>query len=468
MKYVTVLLLFITTIISCNNDASDCVYAYVGGEIINPNSEFVILERSSGSIDTLYLDQNNRFLKKVENLEPGLHKFYHGGEYQVAVIEPMDSLMVRLNTLDFDESLVFTGKGSKKNNYLIKLFLDIENENDKMHITSDLEPKTFSETLNLEKERRLEYLDQFSSKYYTSELFNEIAKATIDYNFYANKEMYLFRRGDYNIKENNELPSDFYSYRSDIDYNNSLLKGFYPYRAFLISHFNNLALDGYFKKTNNTSFNRSSLAFNMERIRLVDSLVKNDSIKNPLLKYTTREFITYSTNINECKTFVNSYLKMCNDEENKTYIKDLVIAKEQLQPGNKLPNISLINPDNKKVSIVSLINKPTVISFWSSAIKSHFKDNHKRISELKLNYPGIDFISININANYNDVWKQMLRQYKFTTQNEYKFANASDAKRKLALNYINKVILVDENSTIINSNANMFNIYFEEELASLK
>mgnify|MGYP006897280382 CR=1 FL=1 len=89
-------------------------------------------------------------------------------------------------------------------------------------------------------------------------------------------------------------------------------------------------------------------------------------------------------------------------------------------------------------------------------------------SELKLNYPGIDFISININANYNDVWKQMLRQYKFTTHNEYKFANASDAKRKLALNYINKVILVDEKSTIINSNANMFNIYFEEELASLK
>ena len=45
---------------------------------------------------------------------------------------------------------------------------------------------------------------------------------------------------------------------------------------------------------------------------------------------------------------------MCNDEENRTYIKELVIAKEQLQPGNKLPNISLINPDNKKVSISSI------------------------------------------------------------------------------------------------------------------
>ena len=36
--------------------------------------------------------------------------------------------MFRLNTLDFDESLVFTGEGAKKNNYLINLFLEHEKE----------------------------------------------------------------------------------------------------------------------------------------------------------------------------------------------------------------------------------------------------------------------------------------------------------------------------------------------------
>ena len=152
----------------------------------------------------------------------------------------------------------------------------------------------------------------------------------------------------------------------------------------------------------------------------------------------------------------------------KKFITDLIEAKVRLQPGNKLPNIKLINPDNKTLNIASIINKPTVISFWSSAIKSHFKNNHKRINELKLLYPNIEFISINVNANYNDVWKQMLRQYKFSTQNEYKFADASKAKKELGINYINKVILVDKNATIITSNANMFNIYFEEKLAFLK
>ena len=114
-----------------------------------------------------------------------------------------------------------------------------------------------------------------------------------------------------------------------------------------------------------------------------------------------------------------------------------------------------------------IIDKPTVLSFWSSAVKSHFKDNHKRIQELRVRYPNIDFISININANNSNVWKQTLRRYKFPLRDEYKFKSPQEAKRKLALNYINKVFLIDKDHVIINPNANMFNLYFEDQLADL-
>ena len=36
--------------------------------------------------------------------------------------------MLRLNSLDFDESLVFSGKGASKNNYLIDVFLEHEKD----------------------------------------------------------------------------------------------------------------------------------------------------------------------------------------------------------------------------------------------------------------------------------------------------------------------------------------------------
>jgi hypothetical protein len=468
MKQLILVTLVITTLFGCKKDTSNCVYAYLGGEIINPNNDYVILEGNNGVIDTLLLDENNRFFRKIENLESGIYTLVHGGEYQVVVLEPKDSILVRLNTLAFDESIVFTGLGAKKNNFLIKLFLDIEDENDKMLEISRLDPEIFSKTLITEKDRRTEGLNQLIAKYKTSPLFNGIAQATINYNYYANKEMYPFRNfGDYNIKKYKSLPKDFYDYRQYVSYDNDYLKDYFPYYSFLFSHFNNLALDNYFTQTKDSIFKRRSLTFNLERIRLMDSLITHDSIKNVMLKYAVRDFINYSKKPNETEQILQSYLKRCNNEGHKKYIIELADALTKLQKGKRLPSIDLIDTHNKITKLENIITRPTVISFWSSAIKSHFKDNHKRVQELKIKYPNIDFISININANNSEVWKQMLKRYKFPLCNEYKFKSPSQAKNKLAIQYINKVILVNKKQTIINANANMFNVYFENKLAKL-
>jgi len=280
--------------------------------------------------------------------------------------------------------------------------------------------------------------------------------------------MYPFRYfGDYRIKKYKSLPEDFFHYRSDISYNSNLLKDVYPYYSFLFSHFNNLALDGYFAQRKDSIFNRRSLTFNMERIKLMDSLVSNDSIKNFLLKYAVRDFINYSKKHDEIDQLINSYLSYSSHEGHKSNIKELATALKNLQPGKMIPNIRLINSRGARVALNSKISKPTVISFWSSSIKSHFKDNHKRIKELRALYPEIAFISVNINANNDNVWKRTLQRYKFPLKNEYKFENPHIAKKNLAINYINKVILVDNKGTIVNSNANMFNLYFEDQLANL-
>ena len=40
--------------------------------------------------------------------------------------------MLRLNTFDFDESLVYTGKGAKENNFLMDIYLLNEEEDEKI------------------------------------------------------------------------------------------------------------------------------------------------------------------------------------------------------------------------------------------------------------------------------------------------------------------------------------------------
>ena len=87
---------------------------YFGGEIINPKEGLVILYNEQGKVeDSLQLDANNRFFVRLDSVNTGLYSFRHGGEYQMVILEPHDSIMLRLNTYDFDESLVFSGKGAE-------------------------------------------------------------------------------------------------------------------------------------------------------------------------------------------------------------------------------------------------------------------------------------------------------------------------------------------------------------------
>jgi hypothetical protein len=81
MKLYSIALLALFTVFGCKNNTNETGdYAFFGGEIINPNNDYVLLYDSKDKVDTLYLDHNNRFLRKISNFESGLYSFVHGGE----------------------------------------------------------------------------------------------------------------------------------------------------------------------------------------------------------------------------------------------------------------------------------------------------------------------------------------------------------------------------------------------------
>src|SRR5690606_33969811 len=159
------------------------------------------------------------------------------------LLEPKDSIMFRLNTHDFDESLVFTGIGDKKNNYLINGFLQNEVEQKLIFKFCQLSASHYQKQIDsLRAENDLK-LKKFINKYNPSDLFIKIAEANISYNYYASKEIYPFIHEGNNKRDIlNSLPKDFYDYRKDIDYNNDYNKDFFNYNSFLRSTFNNIAL----------------------------------------------------------------------------------------------------------------------------------------------------------------------------------------------------------------------------------
>ena len=101
------ILVIITVLLGCNN-APVCNSTYFGGKIINPKSNCIILFENEIPVDTFYLDKNNTFLGEIPTLQEGLFNFKHGNEQQYIYLEPKDSLLIRLNTWNFDETLVFS------------------------------------------------------------------------------------------------------------------------------------------------------------------------------------------------------------------------------------------------------------------------------------------------------------------------------------------------------------------------
>ncbi|WP_434035653.1 TlpA family protein disulfide reductase [Formosa sp. 4Alg 33] len=469
MKHLYLILILSVCFTSCKKENKyghdNC--AFLGGEIINPSNNYVVISQDKIVLDTVQLDQNNRFLFKINPVNAGLYTFSHGGEIQMVLLEPNDSIIFRLNNLDFDESLVFTGRGAKENNYLINMFLQNEKSNRAILKFSQTTPENFAFKVDSIKSLYQKNLDEFKSKYKTSDKFNHIAQANIDYNFYAQKELYPFTfYGNSELKNMKSLPRDFYAYRSKVDYNDESLKDYFPYFTFLRYHFNNIALQKHFEESNDSIFNNRNLDFNLSKLELIDSLVSNDSIKNSLLNFAALRYINSSAKISNYTPYLESYLEKSTLAKNNEQISNLIGSLEKLKPGNVLPNTIVTNSSNEELYLSDFVKRPTVIYFWSFTLKNHFLDSHRMTQELARKYPEIDFIAMNIDKN-NEEWINYLEQYKYPLKNEYHFKDPNFSRQILAINSINRVMLIDKNLTIINSHTNMFSKDFEMQLLGM-
>ena len=164
---------------------------YFGGKIINPKEDRVILFYQEKPIDTFYLDNHNKFMGGLKNVKEGLYHFMHGIEHQYIYLEPKDSLLVRLNTWDFDESLVFAGRGADRNNMLIDCFLAYEKDKTFFYEAYAQEPKAFKDRVDSLVKTKLktyqDFIEQFPNE---TDGYKEILKVALTYPAYARIERY--------------------------------------------------------------------------------------------------------------------------------------------------------------------------------------------------------------------------------------------------------------------------------------
>ncbi len=468
LKYISYVLIASLCFLSCNtpNNPKRAI-TYFGGEIVNPNTDYVVLSKDSNSGDTTYLDKNNRFLFTLTDFEEGLYSFRHNPENQLVILEKGDSLLIRLNTLEFDESLVFTGDGAKKNNFLIDMFLQNEVERSFLD-KSDFRkpPSQFQKKQDSMLALRSERFRKLVSKHPISDMAYEICKSSYEYDFYARYEMYFYRyqySGLGNIESFKHIPPTFFEYRNQVNFNNSELKRLYSYYRFLNHYFINTAYTNYRKPT--SGYYKNMTGYTMCQLDLVDSTIQHSYIKNNLLRGITTKFMLDNKNNYTIQKVLNHYLKLSTNTKFKKELKKLADATAKLKPDNLIPDQDLISSDGETVSLQSLFKKPmTALYFWSLERKNHYIKAHTKTDILSQRYADIDFIAINTDDEQTKNWIQTIKRNRYTLSNEYEFKFPKCSSEELVIHDANKVILVDQYGKIINANADLFSPFLDNQL----
>lgn len=469
LKYLCFICLSSCCLLSCDSteEITDN-HIYLGGEIVNPNADYVVLFKGDDYQDTIYLDKNNRFLHKIENVKDGLYSFRHNPEYQLILLEKGDSILMRLNTLEFDESLVFTGKGSRKNNFLIDMFLQNESERNQLsNRRYTLTPKAFKKEQDSLLDMRLQRFTNLTDKYPLSDLATKICKSSFEYDFFSRYEMYLYKYQYSRLKNRNianEIPKNFFDYRDLVNYNEDDLMRLYSYNRFLNHYFTN---SSYTKYMNQKSFSKNKVEYTMYKLDLVDSVIQQSYIKNNLLRGITTNFILDNKNDYTSQKVLDHYLSISSNKKFQKELIKLAKATARLKPNNIIPDQDLISSNGEMTKLSELFEKPvTALYFWSIERKDHYVKAHKKTTHLSKVYPDIDFIAINTDDEQTDNWLKTIKRHNYDLENEYEFKFPKCSSDELVIHYTNKVILVNQEGKIINPNADLFSSFFEKQLMS--
>ena len=440
---------------SCSNDNPNVFF--IGGEIINPSSSNLNIYRNNIKIDSIELDEENKFFKQINNVSSGIYRIEHLPEYQNIIVDKGDSIWIRVNGEDFNESLSFTGKGSSKNNFLIDISNYLNNEDEYLSNIYSQNSTKFKQVIDSLSKEKINIWNNFIDSRKQSRLTEKVTRSSITYSYANRLERYALLRGsNWNLSDTKE----YFKYRDNLDLNDKDLILFEPYINYLMNYFNKSALDSsqvYFYQKDDTEFN-------IKKLVLIDTEIKDENLKNILSRATAIEellnfknhnlherFIGYYSYINSSQTYYDEILRLHNDIN-------------KMQIGNKLPEVDLMNFNQNIISSDDVfINKKTVIYFWSQTQMNHYRRTIRRINELKKIYPQYRYVGICIQP-YNDLVNQAQTILNVVIDDQFSFTNFEKSSKDWVLTYLNKAIIIDQKSKIIDGFGNLFSSNIEQSL----
>jgi hypothetical protein len=431
------------TLASCNSNKENS-NTFFGGKIINPKTKFIVLYSNDKVIDTLLLNDQNKFLGTYDNLNEGLYYFQHSNENQYVYLEPKDSLMLRLNTWDFDESLVFAGKGAERNNILIDIFLEAENERKVFYQLNKLQSKAYKSKIDSIVEFKLHTYNDYIKKHpKETESYFKILKTALIYPIYSRVERYPINHVYISRKDSfPKIETSFYEYRNNLNYNSNSLMYYTPYARYMTNYLYNVT----YAMGHQPMKEEFSSDFTLDLLKTIDANISSKNSKNALLKRTVLDHFYRKSSCNLNQKAFDVFFTLSSNKRDKVLVKNLVEDNRVVRKGDEIKGFKISDFTNQPINIEDFtINKNSVLLFWDKKyISKSFIGS--RIPFLQKKYPLLNFAVIEIDGDNTNRIKNI------DIKNQY-FINSKTLKNNFLTSKMHRTILVNKNGIVENGYA---------------
>ena len=421
----------IILIIGCKSEN----ITFISGKIIKPTNNEIQLLKDEKVIKNININNEGIFSTSIDDLNDGLYNFIHLPEFQYLIINKGDSLVLRLNSLDFDESLVFSGKGASKNNYLIDVFLEHENDENYVKINYKSSRIIFKNIIDSLLSKKIKHYSDYNFK--SNSISDLIINHAILIPLYSHIENYIIL----NKKNHSKNIQYFNRYRKEINLNINELSHFKPY------------LDYITLKSINESFSEKrgydyNLNFNLLRLNYIKNQISNETIKTKLLRFIAYEYLLEEKLLINIDQFIYEFLKISDNENTNSEVSILYKNITLLQVGKKFPEIKLFNENKIVNGIENNINNKNIYVFWSYDQNAHQVNLFSKINIFSDKYSNYYFNLININKD-SLKWKNNYSNKFYNNRiKNFRAVNFESMSKKMILNNLNKVIITDNNGII--------------------
>jgi thiol-disulfide isomerase/thioredoxin len=418
-------------LVACHSK-KDIPFTILKGEIKNPQNVNLVIKGFDFEQE-IEVKEEGTFYDTLF-LEEGYYSIEYNNEVTKAYLKKGYVLHLAFDAKEFDETILYHGRGAIENNFMAQKFLTEEKHLPITDSLFSLEPKDFLHSITNIKNA----IETSMAGYVFKDSFSINERKNISYDFLLRVQKYPSYHKHFTNKDTVILDSTFLlpigfismDYAEDFD---------------KFENYQEIVKRNYFDQLEEN-------AVGLEMLEPIKNY-KSQNIINALVKEVSYYLSTTDSTVDE---FYNKLISLSTDEAFKTELSKKYKILKTLSPGNSSPKFAYKNAAGEVVALDDLKGKLVYVDVWATWCGPCKREipNLKAL-ELEFRKKAVAFVSISIDKQTDyKKWLEMVKEMEL--EGIQLFADkdwSSDFVKNYAIDGIPRFILIDKQGNIISADA---------------